>query len=150
MHHCRLACAPADAACQRECWTSHRAELVKSEYMACRQRECSGICGADQCFGDYNYFDAPDEACRACQNLHCCSSLTACWHDVECVDGLECFDSCPDVECMLDECNNAEHQPYLLRLAPIWACRNEYCYAECEDSDDDCSVVFALTGTCAE
>ncbi|MBN1773741.1 MAG: hypothetical protein JXB32_20940 [Deltaproteobacteria bacterium] len=146
---CEDACEPTDVVCQDRCWTTHRADVMKSEYMACRQRECSGICSAEECSADYGYFDARDDECRACRNLHCCNEMTTCWHDVECVDALECFTSCPDTECMLRECNDTEHFGYSIRLAPDWACRNRYCNAEC-DEEGDCSVVMGYTATCAD
>jgi hypothetical protein len=145
---CEDACAADDTPCQSNCWRTLAAGREKSSYMACKQRACAGTCSAAECSEDYNSFDAPDDACRACENLHCCNEIAACWHDAECVDAIECFSTCADHDCMVSLCNDAEHTAYLTKVAPQWACRSRYCVAECE-TVDSCSAVFVYEPPCS-
>jgi hypothetical protein len=145
---CEDACAVDDAVCQNECWSTLAADRPKAEYMACKQRACSGTCAAAECSADYNYFDAEEEACRACRNLHCCNESVVCWHDADCVQALECYNTCPDTACF-SRCNDAAHRPLLMTLAEDWACRSRWCLEECASISSACSAFLGFSGDCA-
>lgn len=43
---------------------------------------------------------------------------------------------------MLSRCNDDWHKQLQVKIVPDWACRNRYCFAECEAAADDCSTAF--------
>jgi hypothetical protein len=144
---CEDACAVTDYDCLWACWHQIPASPRKGAYMACKQRSCAQVCGMEACTGPaFNYQDTnndqgTDGACRACRSEHCCQTLTTCLEDADCEEALECYASCADSACMISQCNNAEHRPYLWKIAPDWACRSRYCLVECQAADY-CSAVF--------
>jgi hypothetical protein len=90
--------------------------------------------------------------CFACQDEHCCETISACDNSVECQSFKTCANACPDPgeEC-IKKCSE-DHPEGASLMGPLLACGIYYCatdQVQCDRSKRD-ACVECKYGTCGD